>query len=123
MPALIVLFAFLVEGSMDTWSGLYLRQELEATAGIAAGVFMAFSSAVTFGRLFAGRVLFGLGRRTVLVSGIGSAVGGIIAALTHSSLVVGVAFLLLGFCSRPRRPQRSDWSRTSTRIRRTRSRP
>jgi predicted MFS family arabinose efflux permease len=98
VPALIVLFAFLVEGSMDTWSGNYLQVELQATAGIAALVFMAFSIAVTFGRLFAGRVLFGLGyRRTVLVSGIGSAIGGIIALLTHSSLVVGIAFLLLGF--------------------------
>jgi fucose permease len=98
VPALIVLFAFLVEGSMDTWSGNYLQVELKATAGITALVFMAFSAAVTLGRLFAGRVLFGLGhRRTVLVSGIGSAIGGIIATLTNSPLVVGVAFLLLGF--------------------------
>jgi hypothetical protein len=98
VPALVVLFAFLVEGSMDTWSGNYLQVELRATAGITALVFMAFSAAVTLGRLFAGRVLFGLGyRRTVLVSGIGSAIGGIIATLTNSSLVVGVAFLLLGF--------------------------
>jgi MFS family permease len=98
VPALIVLFAFLVEGSMDTWSGNYLQVELNATAGITALVFMAFSVAVTLGRLFAGRVLFGLGyRRTVLVSGIGSAIGGIIATLTDSSLVVGIAFLLLGF--------------------------
>ena len=98
IPALIVLFAFLVEGSMDTWSGNYLQVEIGATAGIAALVFMAFSTAVFLGRIFAARVLFGLGRRrTVLVSGLGSAVGGVTATLTNSALVVGAAFLLLGF--------------------------
>jgi predicted MFS family arabinose efflux permease len=98
IPASIVLFAFLVEGSMDTWSGNYLRVEIGTGAGIAAVVFMAFSSAVFLGRMFAGRVLFGLGRRrTVLVAGVGSAIGGLIATLTSSSLVVGLAFLLLGF--------------------------
>ena len=72
--------------------------KIGAGAGVAALVFMAFSTAVFLGRMFAGRVLFGLGRRrTVLVAGFGSAVGGIIATLTSSSLVVGLAFLLLGF--------------------------
>jgi predicted MFS family arabinose efflux permease len=98
IPASIVLFAFLVEGSMDTWSGNYLRVEIGTGAGVASLVFMAFSTAVFLGRMFAGRVLFGLGRRrTVLVAGVGSAVGGLIATLTSSSLVVGLAFLLLGF--------------------------
>jgi fucose permease len=98
IPALIVLFAFLVEGSMDTWSGNYLQAEIGTTAGISALVFMAFSTAVFLGRVFAGRVLFGLGRRrTVLVSGVGSAAGGLIATVTNSPLVIGLAFLLLGF--------------------------
>ena len=48
---------------MDTWSGLYLREELGRLGGRAAGAaFMAFSAALFLGRLFAGRVLFGLGR-------------------------------------------------------------
>jgi MFS family permease len=98
IPALIVLFAFLVEGSMDTWSGNYLQAEIGTTAGITALVFMAFSTAVFLGRVFAGRALFGLGRRrTVIVSGVGSAVGGIIATVSNSPLVIGGAFLLLGF--------------------------
>ena len=98
IPAVVVLFAFLIEGSMDTWSGLYLREELHAGAGTAALAFIAFSGAVFFGRLFAGKVLFGLGaRRTILVAGIGSAVGGLIATLTSSPMIVGFAFLLLGF--------------------------
>jgi MFS family permease len=83
---------------MDTWSGLYLRQELNASAAVAAGVFIAFSGTVFLGRLFAGRVLFGLGpRTTILVSGAGSAIGGAIAVTTGQAWLVGVAFLLLGF--------------------------
>jgi predicted MFS family arabinose efflux permease len=46
VPALAVLFAFLVEGSMDTWSGLSLREQLGASAGVAAMAFIAFSGAV-----------------------------------------------------------------------------
>ncbi len=98
IPALVVLFAFLVEGSMDTWSGLYLRVELGASAATAAIAFMGFSGAIFLGRVFAGRVLFGLGTRTtILVSGLGSAVAGTIAVTTSNPWVVGVAYLLLGF--------------------------
>lgn len=98
IPALTVLFAFLVEGSMDTWSGLYLRDELDAPAGVAALAFIAFSGAIFFGRLFAGKVLFGLGpRTTIIVAGIGSLLGGVLAIVTDHLAVVGVAYLLLGF--------------------------
>ena len=97
IPALVVLFAFLVEGSMDIWSGLYLREELGASAGAAAAAFMAFAGALFVGRLFAARVLFGLGpRRTILVSGIGAGLGGTIAVLSDSVPVVAAAFLLMG---------------------------
>jgi MFS family permease len=98
VPAFVVLSAFLVEGSMDTWSGLYLRRELGASPFAAGIAFSAFAGAVFLGRLFAGKTLFGLGyRRTILVAGVGSAVGGAIAASTHSPAVAGLAFLLLGF--------------------------
>jgi MFS family permease len=98
VPAATVLFAFLVEGSMDTWSGLYLREQLGASAAVAAGAFMAFSAALFLGRLFASRILFGLGPRlTILIAGFGSAIGGAIAALTDEPAVVAVAFLLMGF--------------------------
>jgi hypothetical protein len=98
VPAFVVLSAFLVEGSMDTWSGLYLREELSASAFGAGVAFSAFAGAAFLGRLFASRTLFGLGyRRTILVAGVGSATGGVIAASTHSPVVAGLAFLLLGF--------------------------
>ena len=98
IPALAVLFAFLVEGSMDTWSGLYLREKLGASAGVAAIAFIAFSGAIFLGRLFAGRVLFGLGARTtIIVAGVGSLAGGFLATLTQNLAIVGVAYLILGF--------------------------
>jgi len=98
VAGLVVLFAFLVEGSMDTWSGLYLQDQLDATAGQAALAFAAFSASLFLGRMFAGRVLFGLGpRATILFAGFGAAAGGAIATITSSPLVVGLAFLLMGF--------------------------
>lgn len=98
VPALVILFAFLVEGSMDAWSGLYLQDELRASATAAALAFAAFSASLFLGRLFAGRVLFGMGSRaTILVSGIGAALGGAIAAVTDSTVVVALAFLVMGF--------------------------
>ena len=98
VPALVVLFAFLVEGSMDTWSGLYMRDELGASAGVAALAFIAFSGAIFLGRLFAGKVLFGLGPRvTIIVAGLGALVGGLLATLTSNLAVVAVAYLILGF--------------------------
>ncbi|MGZ8615235.1 MAG: MFS transporter [Actinomycetota bacterium] len=98
VPALVVLFAFLVEGSMDAWSGLYLRDELGASASVAAMAFIAFSGAIFIGRLFAGKVLFGLGARTtIIIAGLGSLAGGLLAILTENLAVVGVAYLILGF--------------------------
>jgi len=97
LPALVVLSAFLVEGSMDTWSGLYLTRELGATAWQTAAAFVAFSASVAIGRFFAGRVLFGLGRRTtILVAGVGGATGGAIATLASEPVVVALGFLVMG---------------------------
>lgn len=98
VPALTVLFAFLVEGSMDTWSGLYMRDELGASAGVASAAFIAFSGAIFLGRLFAGKVLFGLGARTtIIVAGVGSLAGGLLATVTDDLVVVAISYLLLGF--------------------------
>lgn len=98
IPALTVLFCFLVEGSMDIWSGLYLREQLGASAGAAGAAFVAFAGALFVGRLFAAKVLFGLGApRTIIVSGIGGGIGGAIAVLSDSTVVVAAAFLLMGF--------------------------
>jgi MFS family permease len=98
IPALTVLFCFLVEGSMDIWSGLYLREELGASPAAAGAAFVAFAGSLCVGRLFAARVLFGLGpRRTIVIAGIGGGIGGTIAVLADSTPVVAAAFLLMGF--------------------------
>jgi hypothetical protein len=98
VPALVVLSAFLIEGSMDVWSGLYLRDQLGASASAAAAAFVAFASAVLLGRLFASRVLYGMGRRmTILVAGFGSLIGGTIAVAADQVFVVALGFLVLGF--------------------------
>jgi len=98
IPALALLCAFLVEGSMDTWSGLFLRRQLGASALAAAAAFVAFSGAVALGRLFAGKVLFGLGRRTTIIaSGLGAAIGGFVAITSDNLGVIAVAFLVMGF--------------------------
>lgn len=97
-PALIVMAAFLVEGSMDAWSGLYLRDQLGASAGVAAAAFVAFAGAAFVGRLVASRLLFGRGRRaTIVLAGGGAALSGLISVLTDRVPVVAAAFLLLGF--------------------------
>ena len=97
IPALTVLFAFLVEGSMDIWSGLYLREELGASPAVAAGAFIAFAGSLFLGRLFAARVLFGFGaRRTILIAGVGSLVGGTVAVASSSIGIVAGGFLLMG---------------------------
>jgi MFS family permease len=98
IPALTVLFCFLVEGSMDIWSGLYLREELGASPAAAGAAFVAFAGALCVGRLFAAKILFGLGpRRTILIAGIGGGIGGTIAVLADATPVVAAAFLLMGF--------------------------
>lgn len=98
VPAVVVLSAFTVEGSMDIWSVIYLRRTLEASA-VAGGVaFAAFSLAMAFGRVTAARLLFGLGYRTTLrVAGLGSVAAGLVAALATSTVVAAIAFLFLGF--------------------------
>ena len=98
IPALTILFCFLVEGSMDIWSGLYLREELGASPAAAGAAFVAFAGALFVGRLFAAKVLFGLGpRRTIIIAGIGGGIGGTIAVVSDTTAVVAAAFLLMGF--------------------------
>src|SRR5205814_5443939 len=97
-PAVVVLFAFLVDGSMGVWSVIYLRDTLGATVLGAAIAFAAFALAMTFGRAFAARILFDLGpRRTILVSGVGSLVAGVAATVAGTPVVAAVGFLVLGF--------------------------
>lgn len=99
MPAAVVLAAFFVEGSMDVWSVIYLHRTLGASELAGGGAFAAFALATAVGRLFAARILFGMGyRKTIFLSGLGSAVAGAVAVTTSHPLVAAAAFLVLGFC-------------------------
>ncbi len=98
LPAIVVMSAFAVEGSMDVWSVIFLRRTLGATALTGGLAFAAYSAAMAFGRMTAGRLLFGIGyRATLRVAGFGSLTAGLAASLTTSTLVAAIAFLFLGF--------------------------
>jgi hypothetical protein len=97
--ALIVLSAFFVEGSLDVWAVTYLRETLGATILGGALGFAAFGISTALGRMFAARILFGMGyKRTILFSGMGSAVAGVLAVVAPVPWVATLAYLLLGFC-------------------------
>lgn len=97
--ALIVLSAFFVEGSLDVWAVTYLRKTLGAGIMASALGFAAFGAATAVGRLFAAKILFGLGyKRTILFSGIGSAIAGAMAIVAPNHWVATIAYLILGFC-------------------------
>lgn len=98
VPALIVMCAFYVEGSMDVWSVIFLRDTLGSSILGGAAAFAAFSLAMTLGRSFAARVLFDFGyKRTVLASGLGSLFFALLTVTASSSVVAGIGFLGLGF--------------------------
>jgi MFS family permease len=98
VPALVLAAAYFVEGSMDVWSVLYLRESLEAGALVGAWGLAAFNFAMALGRLFAARVLFRFGAATTLVaSGLGSMAAGTVALVVTEPLVAASAFLVLGF--------------------------
>lgn len=104
-PAVIVLFAFFIEGSMDVWSVIFLRETLGSSILGGAAGFAAFALAITLGRSVAAGFFFRLGyAKTVLVSGIGSLAFATVAVLSPSVALAGVAFLGLGFMLSPAAP-------------------
>jgi fucose permease len=105
MPAIVVLFSFFVEGSMDVWSVIFLRETLGSSIMAGAMGFAAFALSITLGRTLAARFFFELGyARTVLIAGIGSLFFATIAVAAPSSSIASLAFLGLGFCLSPAAP-------------------
>lgn len=91
--------AFLVEGSMETWSAIYLRDVLGAAAFVGALGPGAFHAAMLVGRLIGAGVVGSLGApATLLVSGT-MTVGGMAVALlvpVAAVAIVGMAIAALG---------------------------
>jgi MFS family permease len=89
----------LVEGAIADWSAVYLREDLDATAGVAGLGFVAFSATMTIGRLLGDWLMTRFGRFAVVqaltcVATIGFALG--LAAGTTAGAVVGFAMVGLG---------------------------
>jgi MFS family permease len=91
--------AFLVEGSMETWSAIYLRDVLGAAAFVGALGPAAFHAAMLVGRLIGAGVAGSLGVAvTLLVAGSMTLVGMVVALLVASPgiAIVGMAIAALG---------------------------
>ena len=91
--------AFLAEGSMETWSAIYLRDELGAAAFIGALGPGAFHAAMLVGRLIGAGVATSLGPpTTLLVAGSMSLIGMAVALAVQvpAIAIVGMAVAALG---------------------------
>jgi predicted MFS family arabinose efflux permease len=51
LMAVLCFLTMVTEGAMADWGGVYLRDDLEAAAGVAAAAFAAFAAGMTVGRL------------------------------------------------------------------------
>jgi fucose permease len=91
-------FACLViEGASADWSGIYLRDELGASAGVAALGFAAFSVTMTLGRLMGDRLLLWLGPvRLVSGGGVVAGAGFGLALLLDAPVPALAGFACLG---------------------------
>lgn len=91
--------AFLAEGSMETWSAIYLRDDLGAVAFVGALGPAAFHAAMSVGRLVGAAVAGRLGSAsTLMAAGAMTAIGMAVALLVPSPAVAipGMALAALG---------------------------
>ena len=97
--AVVAALAFLAEGSMETWSALYLRDDLGAAAFVGALGPAAFHAAMLAGRLIGAGVATSLGAApTLLVAGSMTVVGMVVALAvpTPALAIPGMAVAALG---------------------------
>jgi MFS family permease len=92
---LIALCAAYDEGAIGDWGALHLRQDLRASAGLAAAGYAAFALAEASGRLSGTSLLERLGRTRVLVLGGLTACAGMLLA----SLAPDIWLALAGFAA------------------------
>jgi MFS family permease len=95
---LIALCAAYGEGAIGDWAALHLRQDLHATAGLAAAGYAAFALAEATGRLGGIALLERLGQTGVLVAGGLTACAGMLVAALAPDLPLALAgFAVTGF--------------------------
>lgn len=101
-PALLLLaaitaLAFFSEGTLETWSAIYLRAVLDLPAFVGAAGPAMLHSAMLVGRLGTARVVHHFGRRTFLGAAGMLAAGGMVLTLaTSSPLIILLGLLLAG---------------------------
>jgi MFS family permease len=99
---LIAFCAFLLDGAAYNWSAVHLRNERDASAGLAATAFTLFSLTLAVGRLFGDRLVARFGCIRVVqgcgaVAAAGSALA--IAAPTPAATLAGWALFGLGLAA------------------------
>lgn len=95
--ALIVLGGALGEATAGDWSGIYLADELDASAGRVGWGLVAFTAAMTTIRVLGDRVVRRVGRQaTVIAGGIAGGSGFVVVALAPSLYVAVLGFALVG---------------------------
>jgi MFS family permease len=95
--AAIVALAFLGEGTLETWSAIFLRERLHVATAQGAIAVASFHGAMMIGRLLAGTVLRVLSRRQVLViAGVISAAAMIMALTANYYNVIVGGFVCVG---------------------------
>jgi MFS family permease len=96
---LLCILVMLIEGSMNDWSAIYLREDLGAGADVAAAGFAIFSAGMAIGRIAGDAVVARLGFETVLRGGsalAALALGGFLLAGSVPVTMLGLALVGLG---------------------------
>ncbi len=89
--------AFMMEGSIADWSGLYLNRELGAGEAVGALGYPVFEAAMLTGRLAGDRLRTRVGtRRLITYAGLGTAVAVAVVVLAPTPLVALAGFMLTG---------------------------
>ncbi len=90
--------ALVVEGATADWSAVYVRESLDASAGVAALAFAAFSATMTLGRLVGDKLTTAWGAEALIRrGGLLSAAGVAGALLIADPIAATLGFALVGF--------------------------
>src|SRR4051812_8198209 len=96
---LLCIAVMLVEGSMNDWAAIYLREDLGTGADVAAAGFAIFSAGMAVGRITGDAVVHRVGFERVLRGGsllTAVALGGLLLAGTVPVTLLGLALVGLG---------------------------
>ncbi|POX47614.1 MFS transporter [Streptomyces sp. Ru72] len=89
--------AVFAEGASLDWSAVYLRDELESSAGLAAACTTGFTLTMALARIAGDKVVDRYGAvRTVRVSGVLAALGGLLIVVANHPAVAMGGFALMG---------------------------